>query len=136
MTLHSMPSICTGTRTCSLLGVLTARVRRRLSSVQWQLEDGLGLEHCPTLPRDQDDGALPDLAAQLGQRAASAQQQLAAQRAISSQVPLPALPHSRSMLPGTAWLHECAELRCARCKQVCTLGCLVSAAMSGCHEQA
>ena len=54
--------------------------------MQWQLEDGLGVEHSPVLPKDQEDNALPDLACQLGQRLALAQQQLATQRATSSQV--------------------------------------------------
>ena len=59
---------------------------RRLCNVQWQLEDALGLEHSPVLPKDQEEGTLQDLACRLGSDLSLAQQRLAAERAQASQV--------------------------------------------------
>ena len=54
--------------------------------MQWQLEDALGLEHSPVLPKDQEEGALQNLACRLGSDLGLAQQRLAAEHASLSQV--------------------------------------------------
>ena len=54
--------------------------------MQWQLEDALGLDHSPVLPKDQEEGALQDLACRLGSDLGLAQQRLAAERVQLAQV--------------------------------------------------